>query len=37
MKFPELLGDVLDPALGIAAAVLCLLLTMDAVALAYSG
>ena len=37
MKFPELLGEVLDPALGIAAAVLCLLLAMDAVALAYGG
>ena len=37
MKFRELLAELIDPALSIAAAVLCLLLAIDAVALAYAG
>jgi hypothetical protein len=37
MKALELLGEVLDPTLCIAAALLCILLAIEAITLAYGG
>jgi hypothetical protein len=37
MNSSKLLGEVLDPVLCVVAAVLCLLLAVDAITLAYGG